>query len=96
MARILAALAALIERHQDYPKAAKRAGYEGVVVMAVSMDRNGVITDWNLDQASAYPMLDKAAEKTFGQLQGQKIEGGGLRDGLRVVVPVKYELRGRG
>lgn len=95
MARILATLIALVEQHRDYPKAAQRAGYEGVVVMAVSMDRSGVITGWSLNQASAYPMLDKAAEKTFAKLVGQRIEGAGLSDGLRVVVPVRYELRGR-
>lgn len=95
MARIVAALVALIERHQDYPNAARRAGYEGVVVMAVSMDKHGVITGWSLNRASAHPVLDRAAEKTFARLVGRKIEGTDLRDGLRVVVPVKYELRGR-
>lgn len=96
LTHILAALTQLIERHKDYPKAARRAGYEGVVVMRVSMDKNGVITGWSLDQTSAHPVLDKAAEKTFGRLLGQKIEGATLDGELRVLVPVKYELRGQG
>lgn len=96
MAHILAVLAQLIERHKDYPKAARRAGYEGVVIMTVSMDKNGVVTDWSLHQGSEHALLDKAAEKTFGRLIGQKIQGANLEDTLRIVVPIKYELRGQG
>jgi protein TonB len=93
MDQVLAALTKLIERYRDYPKAAKRAGYEGVVIMEVYVDRNGVVTGWSLDQASAHHVLDKAAEKTFTRLTGHKIEGAELNDELRVLVPVKYELR---
>lgn len=93
LALILAALTALIERHQDYPKAARRAGYEGVVVVAVSVDKNGVITDWSLNQSSAHPMLDKAAEKAIGRLIGERIEGARLQGDLRVLVPIRYELQ---
>ena len=96
MAHILTVLAQLIERHKDYPKAARRAGYEGVVIMTVSMDKNGVVTDWSLHQGSEHALLDKAAEKTFGRLIGQKIQGANLEDTLRIVVPIKYELRGQG
>ena len=95
MAPVLDALAQLIERHKDYPKAARRAGYEGVVVMTVSMDKNGVITGWSLHQGSEHALLDKAAEKSFYRLVGQKIQVANLEDTLRVVVPIKYELRGQ-
>lgn len=90
---IVNSLAALIEQHKNYPKAARRAGYEGVVVMVVSIDQNGVITEWRLQEASEHAVLDRAAEKTFAKLLGKKIPGPQPHKGLRVVVPIKYELR---
>lgn len=96
MPRILADLVSLIKQYQDYPKAARRAGYEGVVVMTVFIDRGGVITGWDLNRASAHPILDRAAEKTFEKLRGKRIRGVEEPGGLRVVVPVRYTLRERG
>ncbi|MDY0274132.1 MAG: TonB family protein [Desulfomicrobium sp.] len=93
MALILSSLTQLIERHKDYPKAARRAGYEGIVVIKVILDQGGVITGWTMEQGSTYPVLDKAAEKTFACLVGQKIHNSNLQAGLSIVVPVRYELR---
>lgn len=90
---IVSNLAALIEQHKHYPKAARRAGYEGVVVIVVSIDQNGVITEWRLQEASEYAVLDRAAEKTFAKLLGKKIQGPQRSKGLQVVVPIRYELR---
>ena len=93
MSLILSSLTQLIERHKDYPKAARRAGYEGIVVIKVVLDKDGVITGWAMEQGSTYPVLDKAAEKTFTRLVGQKIHNSNLQAGLSIVVPVRYELR---
>ena len=89
---LLARLAEMIERHKDYPKAARRAGYEGVVVMAVTVDGSGVVVGSSVDRGSPHALLDKAAEKAVGRLLGERIDGARLQGKLKVLVPIRYEL----
>lgn len=92
MQRVLAALAELVERHKEYPRAARRAGYQGTVLMEVTLRGDGVIGNFDLAEGSAYSLLDKATERAFARMQGMRVAGVTLPGEVRVRVPVRYEL----
>lgn len=92
MQRVLAALAELVERHKEYPRAARRAGYQGTVLMEVTLRSDGVIGAFGLAEGSAYSLLDKATERAFARMQGMRVAGIALPEDVRVRVPVRYEL----
>lgn len=92
MQRVLAALAELVERHKEYPRAARRAGYQGTVLMEVTLRGDGVIGNFGLAEGSAYSLLDKATERAFARMQGMRVAGITLPGEVRVRVPVRYEL----
>jgi protein TonB len=90
--RILAALTALVERYKEYPRAARRAGYQGTVVMAVKLRSDGAIDTWNVAACSAHALLDRATEKAFARMEGVRVANVSLPGDMRVLVPVRYEL----
>lgn len=92
MQRVLAALAELVERHKEYPRAARRAGYQGTVLMEVTLRGDGVIGNFGLAEGSAHSLLDKATERAFARMQGMRVAGVTLPGEVRVRVPVRYEL----
>jgi len=92
MQRVLAALAELVERHKEYPRAARRAGYQGTVLMEVTLRGDGVIDNFGLAEGSAYSLLDRATERAFARMQGMRVAGVTLPGEVRVRVPVRYEL----
>ena len=47
----------------DYPKIALEQGMQGTVVLAVTADEAGVITDVQVKTSSGYPMLDRSAKE---------------------------------
>ncbi|MDR3043824.1 MAG: energy transducer TonB [Desulfovibrio sp.] len=90
--RILAALTALVERYKEYPRAARRAGYQGTVVMAVKLRSDGAIDTWNVAACSAHALLDRATEKAFARMEGVRVANVSLPGDMRVLVPVRYQL----
>ncbi|MCJ7684226.1 MAG: energy transducer TonB [Desulfobacteraceae bacterium] len=78
----------------QYPKLARRRGYEGTVVLEVLVDETGRVKDLRILTSSGHAALDKAALKS---VNGWLFEPGMVGDekvDMWVRVPVRFELRG--
>ncbi len=78
----------------QYPKRARRRGYEGTVVLEVLVDGNGRVKELRIITSSGHAALDKAALKS---VNGWLFEPGMVGDekvDMWVRVPVRFELRG--
>ncbi len=86
-------IALAIDRHKRYPKAARRAGYGGVVKLKVELTAAGVVTSCVLLESSGRQKLDDAALNAARRIVGRKVTSAMLRDGLVVTVPVRFLLK---
>ena len=78
----------------QYPKRARRRGYEGTVILEVLVDGNGRVKELRMLTSSGHSVLDKAALKS---VKGWLFEPGMVGDekmDMWVRVPVRFELRG--
>ena len=78
----------------QYPKRARRRGYEGTVVLEVLVDGNGRVKELRILTSSGHSALDRAALKS---VNGWLFEPGMVGDekvDMWVRVPVRFELRG--
>lgn len=90
----LAALAAQINRSKFYPRASRRLGEEGLVVVRFVIQRNGELTDLQVTESSGSPRLDEAALKTLRRVTPFKPIPVGLgRDSWPISVPISFNLR---
>jgi protein TonB len=91
----LAALAAQINRRKFYPRAARRLGEEGQVVVHFVIRRNGELTDLRVTESSGSPRLDEAALKTLRRVTPFRPIPEALdRDNWPISVPIAFSLRG--
>jgi len=60
LADYAAIVRAAIERHKEYPRAARRIGIRGSVIVSFSLDRHGNLRTVSLARSSGYSMLDDA------------------------------------
>ena len=51
-----------VAQHRTTPRSAQLRGDKGVVQMAISVDGNGMITDYRMVQSSGSPILDREAD----------------------------------
>ena len=77
----------------EYPKIAKRRGYEGAVLLEVLVDSAGKVEDLRVLKSSGYRVLDRSAVKSVknwlfepGRIGDRKVE-------MWVRVPVRFELK---
>ena len=91
----LAALAAQINRRKFYPRASRRLGEEGQVVVHFVIQRNGELTDGRETESSGSSRLDEAALKTVRRVTPFKpIPAGLATDQWPISVPISFSLRG--
>lgn len=91
----LAALAAKINRSKFYPRASRRRGEEGTVVVSFVIQRGGALTDLAVTESSGHQRLDKAALKTLRKVTPFKpIPAAVKRDHWPITVPIKFSLGG--
>lgn len=93
LSKALAELVAAIERYKKYPRAARRAGYGGRVLIHVSISQEGVVESVSLQESSGKQRLDKAALYAAEQLVGQRAITVGLPERLSVAVPIRFRLK---
>jgi len=79
----------------EYPRMAKRRGYQGTVLLEVLVNKAGKVNDLRILQSSGYRILDRSAlqsVKTWlfepGSIGDQKVD-------MWVRVPVRFELKER-
>ena len=85
----LAKIVAVIDEHKRYPRRARQTGAEGDVVLAVTIDGNGIVTSVVLKKTHASVLLNRAALKAAEPLIGVKLP---LSAPLTVEVPVRFTI----
>lgn len=85
----LAKIVAVIDEHKRYPRRARQTGAEGDVVLAVTIDGNGIVTSVVLKKTHASVLLNRAALKAAEPLIGVKLL---LSAPLTVEVPVRFTI----
>lgn len=87
---ITAMLVSLIEKHKRYPKAARRAGMEGAVLVEFTVDASGKVTAASVIKKSGKGSLDSASQEL-----SRRIIGTGFNvpnAGMKIQVPIRYSL----
>jgi len=77
----------------EYPKIAKRRGYQGSVVLEVLVGQNGKVVDLRVAKTSDYPILDKAAIATVKDWSFEPGMVGKERVVMWVRIPIRFELK---
>ena len=77
----------------EYPRIARKRGYQGTVVLEVLVDRNGRVGDLRLFTSSGHSILDR---KAMASVKGWLFEPGMKGDkklDMWVRVPVRFQLK---
>lgn len=91
----LAALAATIDRNKFYPRAARRRGEEGTVVVRFVIRKDGQLTELTIVESSGSARLDEAALQTLQRVTPFRAIPDALnRDSWSISVPIAFNLRG--
>ena len=77
----------------EYPKIARKRGYQGSVVLEVLVDRNGNVVDLRVAKTSGYPILDKAAITTVKNWSFEPGMVGRERVAMWVRIPIRFEFK---
>lgn len=88
-------LADAVRRKKFYPKAARRTGRTGTVLVRVEISTAGKIASFSVDHGNAHATLEHGAEETFRRVAESFSVPADFRKELPVVfvVPVVYELK---
>jgi protein TonB len=58
-------LKAWLAKHDHYPEAARKRGETGIVIIGVTIEHDGEVSDISVLQSSGNPLLDNAALETL-------------------------------
>ena len=87
-ASALASIVSTIEANKRYPRRARQTGTQGLVVLTVEINSDGVVTSVRLQKPNASVLLNRAAQKAAEPLIGMKLPV----KALTVDVPVEFKL----
>lgn len=87
---ITAMLVSLVEKHKRYPKAARRAAMEGVVLVEFSVDSSGKVTGASVVKKSGKGPLDSATQELSNRIIGTAFNV--PNSGMKIQVPIRYSL----
>lgn len=82
-------LVAIVNAHKFYPRRARQIGAEGVVVLGVTIDTTGQVTDIKVVDQHASALLNRAAQKAGNALLGHKTS---IKRALNIRIPVRFAL----
>ena len=77
----------------QYPRSARRAGWEGLVRIAALIDESGVVTSAEVSSSSGHSVLDEAALVTVRQTLFNPARQDGRAVACRVIIPVRFQLQ---
>ncbi|PIE72456.1 MAG: hypothetical protein CSA20_07895 [Deltaproteobacteria bacterium] len=83
---------AAIDKYKRYPRAARRAGYGGLVKVQIQLKKNGMAVACSILKSSGRKALDRAAMNAAQKIIDQKVTSAVLSDDLFVIVPVRFSL----
>ena len=87
--KALAEIIAVIDANKRYPRRARQTGAEGDVVLSVTIDAAGIVTNVILKTPNPSMLLNRAALKAAEPLIGRKLP---LAQPLTVEVPVRFTI----
>lgn len=76
-----------------YPREARRKGWEGLVLLNVAVNREGISLSVSVEQSSGHAVLDEAAAKAVRAWQFLPARIGDVPVEASVRVPVRFELK---
>ncbi len=79
----------------NYPKLARKRGQEGVVWLAVELDKQGQQVALSISKSSGYASLDKAAMNAVAKWRFIPHRENNTAMAARVVIPVQFSLNSR-
>src|SRR3569833_2997991 len=88
----LARLLAQLNRVKQYPRAARQARIEGVVMLHFVMDAQGKLVSFEIAKSSGRPVLDNEALALIQRAQLPPLPAGFPTSTLDAVVPVQFSL----
>ena len=77
----------------EYPRLARKRGYQGTVVLEVMVDQNGRVGDLRLFTSSGHSILDKKAMVSVKEWLFEPAMKGDKKLDMWVRVPVRFELK---
>jgi len=83
-------ITAMLEKHKRYPKAARRAGMEGVVLVEFTVDSSGKVTGASVIKKSGNGPLDLASQELSNRIIGTAFNVPNA--GMKIQVPIRYSL----
>ena len=88
----LARLLAQLNRVKQYPRAARQAHIEGVVMLHFVMDAQGKLVSFEIAKSSGRPVLDNEALALIQRAQLPPLPAGFPTSSLDAVVPIQFSL----
>jgi protein TonB len=76
----------------EYPRSARRSGFEGLVKVAAAVDASGVVTTAEVVASSGHASLDQAALEAVRRALFAPALQEGTPVPCRVVIPVRFQL----
>ena len=77
----------------DYPRAARRRGYEGTVILEVLVDTRGRVGALRLLESSGHKILDRAASMSVKDWVFEPGRSGEEKVEMWVKIPVRFEIK---
>ncbi len=83
-----------LERHQRYPRRARRKQQEGTAIVRIVVDRDGEITSYELIQSTGYRLLDKEVREMIERASPlPAIPTEMTHSRLEIKIPIAFSLR---
>jgi periplasmic protein TonB len=82
----------LADIHPAYPRAARRAGWEGIVRISALVDDTGVVVSAEIMASSGHPVLDQAALDAVRLTVFTPARQSGKAIVCRVIIPIRFQL----
>jgi protein TonB len=76
----------------EYPELAKQMRQEGLIILAVDVDREGLPIKVEINQSSGFRLLDQAALKAVGHWKFQPGRMGDIPVESTAIVPIRFRL----
>ncbi len=78
--------------HPVYPRIAKKSGWEGTVLVRVTVETNGRASKAIVSRSSGHKVLDDAAVKAVKRWAFRPARDGNIPIRTQVVIPIKFSL----
>lgn len=90
----LAILRNRLEKHKEYPAAARARRLQGTVSLYFAIDRAGRVLNYHVQKSSGHKLLDRAAEAMIERAKPLPPMPENIhRPKLEIVVPVRFDIR---